>query len=81
LAAAISQQNFLKDQHIGGVNTCILPTPDVDMMHDSERFGGSTTRSGGKPSYVRFELPILLHRVTSRAAAKSSYTILYCIPK
>lgn len=38
-------------QHIGGVNACILPTPDVGIMGGSERYGGSATRSGGKPSY------------------------------
>jgi len=31
-------------QHIGGVNACLMPTPDVGMMHGSERYGGSLGR-------------------------------------
>jgi enolase len=38
-------------QHVGGVNAVVLPTPGVGVMGGSERYGGSASRSGGKPSY------------------------------
>lgn len=37
-------------QHIGGVNACILPTPDVGVFAGSNRYGGGE-RAGGKPSH------------------------------
>ena len=37
-------------QHIGGVNACILPTPDVSAFGGSNRYGGGE-RAGGKPSH------------------------------
>ena len=38
-------------QHIGGVNACLLPTPDVPAIRGSNRYGGGQ-RSGGKPTYT-----------------------------
>jgi enolase len=37
-------------QHIGGVNALTLPTPGVETVVGSSRYGGGE-RSGGKPSY------------------------------
>ncbi len=37
-------------QHIGGVNACILPTPGVQGVSGSARYGGGQ-KSGGKPSH------------------------------
>jgi enolase len=51
LKAAAAALNIPLYQHIGGVNACLMPTPDISMMHGSERYGGSVARSGGKPSY------------------------------
>ncbi len=38
-------------QHIGGVNACILPTPGVQAVNGSSRYGGDQ-KSGGKPSHA-----------------------------
>ena len=38
-------------QHIGGINACVLPTPDVPAIRGSTRYGGGE-RSGGKPTYT-----------------------------
>lgn len=38
-------------QHVGGVNACVLPTPDVPALRGSTRYGGGQ-RSGGKPTYT-----------------------------
>ena len=38
-------------QHIGGVNACILPTPGVQAVNGSARYGGGQ-KSGGKPSHA-----------------------------
>ena len=38
-------------QHIGGVNACVLPTPDVPAVRGSTRYGGGS-RAGGKPTYT-----------------------------
>jgi enolase len=38
-------------EHIGGVNACVLPTPDVPALRGSTRYGGGS-RSGGKPTYT-----------------------------
>ncbi len=38
-------------QHIGGVNACILPTPGVQAVNGSSRYGGGQ-KSGGKPSHA-----------------------------
>lgn len=51
IKAAAASLDLPLYQHIGGVNACLMPTPDVSMMHGSERYGGSAARSGGKPSY------------------------------
>jgi enolase len=51
LKAAAAALNVPLYQHIGGVNACLMPTPDISLMHGSERYGGSVVRSGGKPSY------------------------------
>lgn len=37
-------------QHVGGVNACILPTPGVQAVSGSARYGGGQ-KSGGKPSH------------------------------
>lgn len=38
-------------QHVGGVNACILPTPGVQAVNGSARYGGGQ-KSGGKPSHA-----------------------------
>ena len=38
-------------QHIGGINACVLPTPDVPAIRGSTRYGGGN-RAGGKPTYT-----------------------------
>jgi enolase len=40
-------------QHIGGVNACVLPIPDVPALRGSMRYG-SGQKSGGKPTYTFF---------------------------
>ena len=40
-------------QHIGGVNACVLPIPDVPALRGSMRYG-SGRKSGGKPTYTFF---------------------------
>lgn len=51
LKAAASSLDLPLYQHIGGVSACILPTPGVLSVVGSTRYGGSATRSGGKPSH------------------------------
>ncbi len=38
-------------QHIGGINACVLPIPDVPAIRGSMRYG-SGQKSGGKPTYT-----------------------------
>jgi enolase len=38
-------------RHIGGVNACLLPIPDVPAIRGSTRYGGGQ-RAGGKPTYT-----------------------------
>jgi enolase len=38
-------------EHIGGVNACVLPTPDCPAIRGSTRYGGGD-RAGGKPTYT-----------------------------
>ncbi len=51
LKAAAAALGIPLYQHIGGVNACVLPTPDGSVFNGSERYGGSAVRSGGKPSH------------------------------
>ena len=38
-------------QHIGGSRATVLPVPGVGILGGSERYGGSPSKSGGKPSH------------------------------
>ena len=38
-------------EHIGGINACLLPTPDVPAIRGSTRYDGGG-KSGGKPTYT-----------------------------
>lgn len=51
LKAAAASLDIPLYQHIGGVNACILPTPGAISVVGSTRYGGSQTKSGGKPSH------------------------------
>jgi enolase len=50
-------------QHIGGVNACVLPTPDCPAIRGSTRYGGGD-KAGGKPTYT-----FLCHGYSSYAEA------------
>ncbi len=51
LKAAAASLGMPLYRHIGGVNACVLPTPDVPAIRGSNRYGGGQ-RSGGKPTYT-----------------------------
>ncbi len=51
LKAGAASRGIPLYQHIGGVNACVLPTPDVPAIRGSTRYG-SGQRSGGKPTYT-----------------------------
>ena len=51
LKAAASSLGVPLYQHIGGINACVLPTPDVPAIRGSTRYGGGE-RAGGKPTYT-----------------------------
>jgi enolase len=78
LKAAAAALGLPLYQHIGGVNACLLPTPDVSMMHGSERYGGSAARSGGKPSYEFVAYGFQTYTDASYACyeAKQSFDVL-----
>lgn len=50
LKAAAASLGIPLYQYIGGVNACLLPTPDVGAFGGSNRYGGGE-RAGGKPSH------------------------------